>query len=400
MCPRSVKPPTLSLSAKSESAESDSVAGGDPKSSSGASPTPSSRVRRHLALRLDDGWLKFQTRLAIRRGRVETVIPYTGYGTTSWVRVLARVVRSDARDTGSGAQANGLNPLQEGMRGWRNFTSAPVAHAAVRVTIAGTDHDVEADRGGVVDARIPVALDAGWHTITLQSGESRIVEAPVQIVADDTDFGVVSDIDDTVMVTALPRPFLAAWNTFVLDEHARTPTPGMAVLYERIVRTVPAAPVVYLSTGAWNVAPTLSRFLSRNLYPAGPKLLTDWGPTPDRWFRSGQEHKRTSLERLAAEFPGVKWLLVGDDGQHDEAIYAEFAQRHPQNVRAIAIRQLSVGEAVLAGGRSKSGGQPTPGVPWIYAPDGAGMSAQLEQLGIIRRSLRSPIVGNQRRAYH
>ncbi|MEV8146942.1 phosphatase domain-containing protein [Arthrobacter sp. NPDC080073] len=371
MCPRPVKPRALS----------DSVDSG--------SPTLPGLARRHLALRLDDAWLRFQTRLAIRRGRVETVIPYTGYGTTSWVRVLARVVRSDARDTGTGAQASALKPLQDGMRGWRNFTSAPVAHAAVRVTVAGTVHDVEADRGGVVDAHIPVALDAGWHTITLQSGESRVVEAPVQIVADDTHFGVVSDIDDTVMVTALPRPFLAAWNTFVLDEHARTPTPGMAVLYERIVRTTPSAPVVYLSTGAWNVAPTLSRFLSRNLYPAGPMLLTDWGPTPDRWFRSGQEHKRTSLERLAAEFPGVKWLLVGDDGQHDEAIYAEFAQRHPQNVRAIAIRQLSVSEAVLAGGRSKSPVQPTPGVPWIYSPDGAGMSAQLEQMGIIRRGDRS-----------
>jgi phosphatidate phosphatase APP1 len=371
MCPLPVKPRALS----------DSVDSGGPTALSGA--------RRHLALRLDDGWLRFQTRLAIRRGRVETVIPYTGYGTTSWVRVLARIVRSEPRHAGSGPQEGALKPLKDGMRGWRNFTSAPVAHAAVQVTIAGTVHEVEADRGGVVDARIPVALNAGWHTITLQSGGSRIVEAPVQIVADDTDFGVVSDIDDTVMVTALPRPFLAAWNTFVLDEHARTPTPGMAVLYERIVRTVPSAPVVYLSTGAWNVAPTLSRFLSRNLYPAGPKLLTDWGPTPDRWFRSGQEHKRTSLERLAAEFPGVKWLLVGDDGQHDEAIYAEFAQRHPQNVKAIAIRQLSVGEAVLAGGRSKSAGQPTPGIPWIYSPDGAGMSGQLEQLGIIRRSVRS-----------
>ncbi|MDQ0031704.1 App1 family protein [Arthrobacter bambusae] len=376
MCPRSVKPPALSDDAESNSVESGAL-------------TPSRRARRHLAVRLDDAWLRFQTRLAIRRGRVETVIPYTGYGTTSWVRVLARVVRSDARDTGTGAQESALKPLQDGMRGWRNFTSAPVAHGAVRVSIAGTVHDVEADRGGVVDACIPVTLDAGWHTITLQSGSSKTVEAPVQVVPDDADFGVVSDIDDTVMVTALPRPFLAAWNTFVLDEHARTPTPGMAVLYERIVRTVPSAPVVYLSTGAWNVAPTLSRFLSRNLYPAGPKLLTDWGPTPDRWFRSGQEHKRASLERLAAEFPGIKWLLVGDDGQHDEVIYAEFAQRHPQNVKAIAIRQLSASEAVLAGGRSKSPVRPTPGIPWIYSPDGAGMSAQLEQLGIIRRGVRS-----------
>ncbi|MEV7605643.1 phosphatase domain-containing protein [Paenarthrobacter sp. NPDC089322] len=343
---------------------------------------------RHLAVRLDDAWLRFSTQLAIRRGRVETVIPYTGYGTTSWVRVLARVVLGDPRDMGSDTTEGPLKPLHEGMRGWRNFTSAPVAHAKVLVTVAGEVHEVVADRGGVVDARIPAALAPGWHSISLQSGRST-VEAPVQVIADDTDFGVVSDIDDTVMVTALPRPFLAAWNTFVLNEHARTPTPGMAVLYERIVRTVPSAPVLYLSTGAWNVAPTLARFLSRNLYPAGPKLLTDWGPTPDRWFRSGKEHKRTSLERLAEEFPGVKWLLVGDDGQHDEAIYSDFAQRHPENVRAIAIRQLSVGEAVLAGGRSKSEGQPTPGIPWIYASDGAGMSSQLEQLGIIRTSERA-----------
>jgi phosphatidate phosphatase APP1 len=75
---------------------------------------------------------------------------------------------------------------------------------------------------------------------------------------------------------------------------------------------------------------------------------------------------------------------VGDDGQHDEAIYAEFAQRHPDRVRAIAIRQLSASEAVLAGGRSKSKPSAlTPGIDWVYAPDGAGMSKQLEKLGII-----------------
>ncbi len=352
-------------------------------------PTDTETEARHLAMRLDDAWLRFQTRIAVRRGRVVTVIPYTGYGTTSWVRVLARVVRAHPRDAGEGPTTGALTPLQEGMRGWRNFTSAPVAGAVVQVTVGETVHEVKADRGGVVDARIPSSLWPGWHTITLKAGEADPVESPVRIVEEDADFGVVSDIDDTVVVTALPRPFLAAWNTFVLDEHARTPTPGMAVLYERIVRSVRSAPVLYLSTGAWNVAPTLSRFLTRNLYPAGPKLLTNWGPTPDRWFRSGQEHKRRSLERLAEEFPGIKWLLVGDDGQHDEAIYAEFAKRHPDNVRAIAIRQLSAGEAVLAGGRSKSAGHPTPGIPWIYAPDGAGMSAQLEELGIIDVDARS-----------
>ena len=106
----------------------------------------------------------------------------------------------------------------------------------------------------------------------------------------------------------------------------------MAVLYERLVTAHPQAPVFYLSTGAWNVAPALTRFLSRNLYPPGPLLLTDWGPTTDRWFRSGQAHKRVTLERLAREFPDVRWLLIGDDGQHDQEIYGDFVATHPDNV--------------------------------------------------------------------
>lgn len=197
------------------------------------------------------------------------------------------------------------------------------------------------------------------------------------------EFGILSDIDDTVMVTALPRPLLAFWNAFVLNERARMATTGMAVLYERILRAHPGAPAFYLSTGPWNAAPTLSRFLHRNLYPVGPMLLTDWGLTEDRWFRSGREHKQDNLERLAQEFPRMKWLLVGDNGQHDEAIYSEFAQRHPENVAAVAIRQLSVGEAVLAGGHTPDMDHSGSAIPWVYAPDGAGLAEQLRKIGLV-----------------
>ncbi|MHA7276244.1 App1 family protein [Arthrobacter sp. HLT1-21] len=349
------------------------------------------KERTHVGMRIDDAWHSVQTNLALKRGHVETIIPYTGYGSGTWIRVLARVVLANPDEMTPISGGEVLKTIKEGIRGWRNFTSAPVRHAKVTVEVDGETHEVTADRGGIIDARIDAHLAPGWHTIALRSADGTIAESPVRVVEDGTTFGVVSDIDDTVMVTALPRPFLAAWNTFVLDEHARAATPGMAVLLERITRQVPGAPVLYLSTGAWNVAPALTRFLSRNLYPAGPKLLTDWGPTPDRWFRSGPEHKRSSLKRLAAEFPDIKWLLIGDNGQHDEEIYADFAEHYPQNVRAIAIRQLTISEAVLAGGRSKAKpSSRTPAIEWVYAPDGAGMSAQLAELGIIDRSFQGP----------
>jgi phosphatidate phosphatase APP1 len=338
----------------------------------------------HRAARIEDAFHEFRARRARKRGFLATVVPYTGYGAPTWARILGRVVLAREPRPGSRAERK-HRKREESIRGWRSFVSVPVSDVEVTIEIEGDTHSVRPDRGGVIDAVIPVQLAPGWHTVKMYTAQStRVFEAPVFIVDPKAKFGIISDVDDTVMVTALPRPFLAAWNTFVLDEHARVPTPGMAVLLERLAATHPGTPVIYLSTGAWNVAPTLTRFLSRNLFPAGPLLLTDWGPTHDRLFRSGREHKRTNLLRLADEFPGLKWLLVGDDGQHDEVLYGEFAIAHPENVAAVAIRQLSTGEAVLAGGRSKADKHTTlSGAPWVYAPDGAGLSDQLTELGLL-----------------
>ena len=304
------------------------------------------------------------------------VIPYTGYGGDGWIRVLCRVLL---------ARPSAVEKARSTIRGWRSFVSIPVAESLVTVRIGNQEFTVNADRGGVVDVDLAVDLEPGQHTISLQAPGSDEVEARIDVVRPDARLGIVCDIDDTVMVTALPRPFLAAWNTFVLDEHARRPVPGMAVMLERLVRENPGTPVVYLSTGAWNVAPTLDRFMSRHLYPSGTLLLTDWGPTHDRLFRSGREHKRTSLERLAREFPRIQWVLIGDDGQHDEELYRAFVDSHPQNVAAVAIRQLSTPEAVLAGGRSRGDDivRSEKGPPWVWAPDGAGLAEQLVSLGFI-----------------
>ena len=333
---------------------------------------------RHIAARIEDSIQRRRQRARQRRGHVPTIIPYAGYGTTSWIRVLCRVVYERPRDGGA--------PRGDQVRGWRSFMSVPVANESMRVEVGGTRTELPIDRGGVVDGRVEVRLSPGRHSVLLRTEGSEAVAAEIFVVDDQERFGVISDIDDTVMVTALPRPFLAAWNTFVVDEHARRAVAGMSVLYDRIRRRHATTPFIYLSTGAWNVAPTLRRFLSRNLYPAGPLLLTDWGPTHDRLFRSGREHKREQLRRLAAEFPEMRWLLIGDDGQHDEDIYGEFVRQHPRNVAAVAIRQLSAGEAVLAGGRKKAAERESQSaVRWFFGPDGAALWEQLTAAGVISR---------------
>jgi phosphatidate phosphatase APP1 len=335
-------------------------------------------LRMHRAARVEDALHEVLVRRLQSRGWRPVITAYTGYGAPGWARVMARVVLTPGH-----RQRKKL----EKVRGWRSFTSSPVTNTVVRIQIGETVTETRTDRSGYVDCRVKGDLEPGWGKVRLFTDGAAPAEAPIRVVDPDCKLGVISDIDDTVMVTALPRPLLAAWNTFVLDEHARNAVPGMAVLYERLVNAHAGTPVFYLSTGAWNVAPTLNRFLSRHLYPAGPLLLTDWGPTADRWFRSGQEHKRNTLRRLAAEFPHIKWLLIGDDGQHDQEIYSEFAHSHPENVAAVAIRRLSPTQSVLAGAVPGPSGSPeavgSGGKTWFSAPDGAGLWSLLRDTDVV-----------------
>jgi phosphatidate phosphatase APP1 len=340
----------------------------------------------NMAMRAEDRFQTWRSERRLKAGATPVAKMFYGYGDGAWARVLARVVIASPRAKKAAPFEAASKVVRDGIRGWRNFVDPPQPGARVTVEIAGETHEARADRGGVIDVVLPAALPFGWHPVVVTPEGGVPAKGEVRVVDPSLKFGVVSDIDDTVMVTSVPRPMLAAWNTFILDEHARTPIPGMPVLYERLTLSKDVGLFVYLSTGPWNVASTLKRFLQRNLYPKAPVLLTDWGPTPNRLFRSGRDHKVSQLRRLAEEFPEYRWILIGDDGQHDEEIYSWFAETYPTQVELIVIRQLSPSEAMLAGGRSLRARESATGstAPWVYAPDGAAMAVQLAQLGYIQ----------------
>ena len=352
--------------------------------------------RPHWAARVEDRVDAALVRVLRRRGWTVRVVGYVGYGTAGRVRVLARTLLAsptvrhrDLPDAGGSAQA-GERPA-DAVRGWRSFFTASVAGAPVEVTVGGRTHRLTTDRGGYVDQVVEVDLAPGWHDVELTSLDGAHTSTRVVVVGPEPTVGIVSDIDDTVMVTRLPRPLVAAWNQFVRHENAREAVPGMARLYRELRAGRPDAPVVYLSTGAWNAAPAISRFLRRHDYPAGPLLLTDWGPTNTGVFRSGPRHKVTQLRRLFAELPQVRWILVGDDGQHDPQIYAGAVARHADHVEAVLIRQLTAGEHVLSHGLPVAAPEQddaeqdadAPGVTVALGEDGEALLTRVREAGLL-----------------
>lgn len=318
--------------------------------------------RRSIVRRKNQGW-------------VPKIIAYAGYGSTQSANVLARAVMKNPNDSTNhftvpylprNAHSFTEAAVQElsnyaremgkyAQRGWRQFFVTEVGFLPVTVRLGKREIYTRTDRAGYIDLHVSGhGLEPGWHKAVIIPAVGQPVTAPVMIVSPDATHGLISDIDDTILVTWLPRATLAAWNSFVLNTNARSAVPGMSEFYQHLLHSETDAPVFYLSTGAWNTYSAMSRFINANGLPFGPLLLTDWGPTATRAFRSGPEHKKTQLRNLLIMFPNIKWYLVGDDGQHDLVIYDDLAREHPSRVRGIAIRQLNPVEQVLSHGTTES----------------------------------------------
>ncbi len=307
------------------------------------------------------------SRIARHRGWTPAVLAHPGYGSGGRVRVLGRVLLAPP----------GAHPEQRrALPGWQRFLTLESPHTDVEVGVGGARTVVRSDENGLVDVTLELPADVaaaaapvGRLPAILRAGD-RVASAPVHLSSPDAARGVVCDIDDTVIVTGITTPLRAAWRTFVQPMRQRQAVPGMAALLRELTAGAPHVPVVYLSNGPWNLAGPLAGFLERGGFPPGALLLTDWGPSPTRWFRDGRAHKRSSLQRLAADLPGVRWTLVGDTGEHDPQLYREFATGAPDKVRAVLLRDVTRTDG---GARVERIGA----VPVVYGRDGASLAAAL-----------------------
>jgi phosphatidate phosphatase APP1 len=157
----------------------------------------------HPLARFEDRMHQLRARFARRRGLLPTIVPYRGYGTATEIRVLCRVVLAPVLKPGS-RRARKFARRFESVRGWRSFVSVPVANAAVTISIDNYTETVTADRGGGVDVHLAFALPQGEHVAHLTVEDSLPVDVPINVASPTATRGIICDVDDTVMVTALP----------------------------------------------------------------------------------------------------------------------------------------------------------------------------------------------------
>ncbi len=226
--------------------------------------------------------------------------------------------------------------------------------------VAGVAIEVELDDG----QRVQALTDAqGYYRVSLPpvaglpTEGSLWFEARAQVIGSDVHavheilridpkarYGIISDIDDTVLDSKVVDWRAAAELTFLHNVRTRKPLPGVAQLYRSLQQGPSGAtanPLFYVSSSPWNLYDLLEAFLEINQIPHGPLLLREIDIGLG-YFRQARNHgsKRDNIVRLFHQFPELSWVLVGDTGQADAQIYAGIAEEFPGRVLAIYIRDI------------------------------------------------------------
>ncbi|RYY12539.1 MAG: DUF2183 domain-containing protein [Cytophagaceae bacterium] len=308
------------------------------------------------------------TRTAARLGRLRPLHldVYRSYGTPHRFYLKGRLLA----DRGLTPQTEADSPWRNFQAMYRRFNSREIPGARIRVTLpGGLDTYVTTDRSGYYTLaldppQLPAPIDYLWYPVPVQLSElperfrglHGTVRGTAQVLIPPAtaEFGVISDLDDTVIVTRATHLLRMLRTVLFRNAYSHEPLAGVAAFYQALLHGQsgrPDNPFFYVSSSPWNLYDVLEDFLRLHNIPLGPLLLRDSllsGPkTLPGDVSSGNDslhhgHKLRAIKQLLDTYPALPFVLLGDSGQHDADIYAEVARQHPGRIRIIYIRDVGV----------------------------------------------------------
>lgn len=353
--------------------------------------------------RVEHAWDALRRRVKGEAGPQGAVLhPYFGHGNADALYVRARALRRAVPDLphpaegGARAEAEAQGRLGTLAAMWRRFETDEVPGVTVRAAGSRAETDAE----GYV--RLTLRPDAGsvhgedprWRDVTLELEGSDApgarASAHVLVPGADARFAVVSDIDDTIVVTGATDKLRMVPRVLTNPAGARVPFPGVAAFYAALERggaegEADANPVFYVSSGPWNLYDLLVNYMALQGLPLGPVFLRDFGLSRSGPIGAGHaDHKGKAVSGLMDTYPGLGFVLIGDSGERDPQIYADVAEAHRGRVRAVYLRAVTEASAANAGPHVAR--LEALGVPVRLAPDTAAMAAHAAAHGLIARA--------------
>jgi phosphatidate phosphatase APP1 len=318
-------------------------------------------------------------RLARRWRQRILVLPYLGYGTARRLTVCGRVLEDE-----------GFLPSADTDTRWRNLVrfykrleSDEIAGARLRARFLGAATEGVSDAEGYFELTLEPRGRLGpgdWQEVGLEllAPSAATATARVLVPSRRARFGVISDIDDTIVWSNVTNKLKMILTVALTNARTRKPFKGVAAFYRALHAGV--NPVFYVSKSPWNLYEPIVEYLEVQGLPLGPLMLRDFG------LRREKTHKEKAIAGILDTYPRMRFLLVGDSGEQDPEIYADMVRRYPERIRAVYIRSVNPDPTRIAAIERLVQEVAKTGCQLVLAPDSEFAAAHAAAEGLIQAS--------------
>jgi phosphatidate phosphatase APP1 len=277
------------------------------------------------------------------------IVVYRGYGNPRKIFLKGRVLEN--KKVGL---SNAEDSAWKNLRNiWKRFESDEIPGARVLASMKGVTEEVVSDKEGYFTISLqtsePLTDENLWHPVNLEllspvdPAQGPVRETGlVMIPPRGAKFGVISDMDDTVLQSNATNIIRMIKIVALGNARTRMPFKGVAAFYQALQEEngKPTNPLFYVSSSPWNLYDLLMEFFHLQNIPIGPLMLRDWGASRRGLPHKHRDHKVESIRHIM-DFLPLPFLLIGDSGQKDPEIYHEILSMYPKRILAIYIRNVS-----------------------------------------------------------
>lgn len=280
------------------------------------------------------------------------ILPFRGFGNDQQAIIRGLVLE----DKGQQLVPDRANHWDNARALFKRYISSETPRVQIKAHFQGQHKIVQTDSEGYFYLSFQVnklaQITNPWDQVQLELLDKVTYnQGPVRAAGDillsgaDNDMGVISDVDDTILISRATNTYKKLRLMLFNNAHSRLPFEGVAAFYRALHRGYHQerfTPIFYVSSSSWKLYDLLADFCHVQGIPKGPLLLRDSRLDRFKIITSLHEgHKLAQVKTIMHMYPHKSFILIGDSGQKDPEIYREVVRRYPNRIKAIYIRDVS-----------------------------------------------------------
>ena len=274
--------------------------------------------------------------------------PYLGFGNQSKYLIKGRVLENDGViETLSDSKLKNL------FETFKRIETDEIPGAKVKFDFLNSTTNVVADKEGyfeIVTDHFSKNIPSGIHSGKIELLEPNVpeetlsVECAVLFPDISAKYGIISDVDDTVLQTHMTSRMMLKmmYVSFLKGAHQRLPMEGMKAVLDVICEHkngISKHPIFYVSNSPYNIYDVLSDFINIQELPKGPLMLRDFGMNLIFKKNNFVPRKLKVIRQILSFYPELPFLCLGDTASNDADYYLQLSDEFPGQIKGVFIRE-------------------------------------------------------------